>query len=75
MLSNGESGFTEDMGFMEEKDGEKHPWPGFSTFRSTDDGAIELVAQAAFGPGDPYCAVWHMFEILDGGVGKWQPTI
>jgi hypothetical protein len=56
------------MGFM---DGD-NPQPGVSTFRKTGR-KITRVASAPFGPFDPFCAVWHFFALLAGGVGNWQP--
>ncbi|MHC5012195.1 MAG: DUF899 family protein [Planctomycetota bacterium] len=73
MLSNGDSGFTEAMGYMPEKDGKRHPWPGVSAFRKREDGSVVRTAHSPLGPGDPYCAVWHLFALFEGGVGAWQP--
>ena len=73
MLSAKESSFTDDMGYMAEYEGKPWPQPGYSTFRKNEDGQVQRVAHAPFGPGDPYCGVWHLFELLDGGTGEWQP--
>ena len=74
MLSNGDSGFTEDMGFLREgSDGKMRPAPGVSTFRKDDDGSLTRIAHADFGPGDPFCGAWHVFSLLDGGAGEWAP--
>jgi predicted dithiol-disulfide oxidoreductase (DUF899 family) len=70
MLSAQGSGFTRAAGY-EGDDGS--PWPGVSAFRKTDGGAIERVGQSPFGPGDEFCAVWHLFGLLADGVGRWQP--
>ncbi len=40
MLSDGESGFTSDMGFASEQEGKTQYMPGYSTFRKRDDGSI-----------------------------------
>jgi hypothetical protein len=40
---------------------------------AADDGRIVRTGRAAFGPGDDYCAVWPLFDLLEGGVGKWEP--
>lgn len=68
MLSAKESKFTWDLGFQTEK----YIMPGFSTFKK-ENGKIYRIAFAYFGPGDLYCSVWHMFDLLDGGAGDWQP--
>lgn len=73
MASNGASSFTEDMGFLREGADVMQPAPGVSTFHRRDDGAIERVAQADFGPGDAYCALWHLLDLLAAGADGWQP--
>jgi hypothetical protein len=48
--------------------------PGASAFRKREDGAIERVGRAAeFGPGDDYCPVWHLLDLVEGGAGSWEP--
>ena len=62
--------FKHDMGF------EPNPgktMPGVQTFRKDDDGAIRCVGSASFGPGDDFCSVWHLFDLLEGGTGDWSP--
>lgn len=70
MLSAAQSDFTRDMGFAAE-DGS--PWPGVSTFRKDADGKIYRTAKTWFGPGDDFCAVWHLLELLPEGVDGWEP--
>ncbi len=53
--------FNRDLGFENDQG---RPLPGVSTFRKTSDGNIELLAQASFGPGDNYCAVFHFYDLL-----------
>jgi predicted dithiol-disulfide oxidoreductase (DUF899 family) len=71
MVSSKGSRFTEEMGFL--IDGSH--WPGYSTFRRADDGAVYRTAKAFFGPGDPYCGVWHLFALLPRGVNDWEPRL
>jgi len=71
MLSGHESPFIKDMGFVDKEDNSY--WPGVSTFRKLPDGSIERVAADIFGPGDPYNSLWHLFDMLHGGAGNWQP--
>ncbi|MEX2217728.1 MAG: DUF899 family protein [Phycisphaerales bacterium] len=62
--------FANDLGF------EPEPgkfWPGVSTFRKEADGTIARIAHDHFGPGDDYCAVWHLLELLQGGPSGWEP--
>jgi predicted dithiol-disulfide oxidoreductase (DUF899 family) len=70
MLSSSGSGFTEAMGYRDEKGG----WlPGISTFRRGADGRIERVATAPFGPGDTFCPTWHVLDLLADGAAGWEP--
>lgn len=69
-LSGADSEFTGAMGFLSP---EGKPWPGFSTFRKAADGSITRVAYTWFGPGDDFCAVWHMLDLLAEGQNGWGP--
>jgi len=69
MYSGHGSTFARDLGFMS-RDGD--PWPGVSTFRRRGN-KIHRVASAPFGPHDPFCSAWHLFDLLHGGVGNWAP--
>jgi hypothetical protein len=65
------SSFTKDMGF------EPTPgayWPGMTTFTKDAGGNIYKVASALFGPGDDFCPIWHMFDLLEKGPNDWEPT-
>jgi predicted dithiol-disulfide oxidoreductase (DUF899 family) len=70
MLSSKGTTFFKDMGF-EKATGK--PMPGVSTFQRDSEGLIYRVSKADFGPGDDYCAVWHLFELLPRGVNDWGP--
>ncbi len=70
-LSNDGGDFTKDMGFQSEKG---DPWPGMSTFRKDKNGKIKRVSSAFFGPGDDFCSIWHMFDMLGNGADGWAPT-
>lgn len=72
MVSVAGSDFSKDLGF-EAKPGEF--WPGFSAFHRNDDGSIVRTGRDFFGPGDDYCAPWPMFDLLQGGVGAWEPQV
>ncbi len=70
MLSTKGTTFTHDMGY------EPEPgtyWPGFSVFRKDSDGKIYRTSKDIFGPGDLYCSVWHLFDLLPLGVNDWEP--
>ncbi len=38
-----------------------------------EDGKVVRVANAKFGPGDDFCAVWHLFDLIPEGPDDWQP--
>lgn len=61
MHSSEDNSFNADVGFENAEGG---AMPGVSTFRKNSDGTIELLAQSYFGPGDPYCSIWHFFDLL-----------
>jgi predicted dithiol-disulfide oxidoreductase (DUF899 family) len=62
--------FFKDMGFANP---EGKPWPGVSTFLRNPDGSISRVAADYFGPGDDYCSIWHLFDLLPRGLNDWEP--
>ncbi|WLR57472.1 DUF899 family protein [Mesobacillus subterraneus] len=61
--------FKEDLGFKS-KEGF---WPGVSILLKEEDGTIKHYTKAAFGPGDDYCSIWSLFELLPDGSGSWGP--
>ncbi len=74
MYSAGGTTFIEDMGYgSEEEHFESHAMPGVSVFHKSDGGTITRVARDFFGPGDFYCGVWHLFDLLQEGPGEWEP--
>lgn len=66
--------FASEMGMLKIEGGRNSFWPGVSGFRRTGD-TIERIGWAYFGPGDDYCAIWHLLELLDGGPGPWEPKL
>lgn len=69
MASGEGSTFIQDMGFR----GEKGWMPGVSTFCRDKSGTILRIAKAPFGPGDPFCGVWHLLALLRDGAADWRP--
>jgi len=69
MVSHQGSSFAGDMGYRSEEGN----WiPGISAFRRDGDRLVR-VSDRGMEPGDPFCAVWHFFDLLPGGAGGWQP--
>ena len=74
MYSAKDTTFIEDMGFgSEEEHYDSHAMPGVSALHKSPDGSIVRVARDFFGPGDPYCGVWHLFDLLQDGPCDWEP--
>lgn len=70
MVSSGNNTFTADMGYKSEQG-----WmPGVSVFKR-EHGRILRVSDTSFGPGDDFCAVWHLLGLLPEGAGKWGPKL
>jgi predicted dithiol-disulfide oxidoreductase (DUF899 family) len=70
MLSTKGSSFTIDMGYEPEPGSY---WPGVSFFKREADGKIYRTAKDSFGPGDAYCSLWHLFDLLPLGLNDWEP--
>ncbi len=70
MVSTRKTSFNRDLGY-ESDDG--HVWPGVSALYLKDDGEIVRTGKDHFGPGDVYCAAWHLFGLLREGTNGWQP--
>jgi predicted dithiol-disulfide oxidoreductase (DUF899 family) len=69
MVSHAGTTFAADMGYRSEKGG----WlPGISVFQRRG-AKIVRVSDTRFSPGDDFCVVWHMFDMLPGGAGDWMP--
>ena len=71
MLSGHGGSFIQDAGFWRTKGPFPGPQPGVSTYAKAK-GKIHRVATAGFGPGDDYCGVWHLFDLLKDGADGWS---
>lgn len=69
MVSSKGSSFRQDMGYQSDEG----VLPGVSAFHKNDDGSITHVSNSPFGPGDDYCAAWHLFDLLPNGSEGWEP--
>jgi len=76
MVSYEGSRFAEDMGYREGGDplDEKlGGWnPGVSTFRR-EDGKLWRLSDTEFGPGDAFCVVFHLFDLIPDADPAWRP--
>ncbi len=68
MVSHAGTSFAQDMGYRRED----RWWPGVSVFQR-DGGRILRVGDTQFGPGDDFCGVWHLLDLLPKGPEGWQP--
>ena len=68
MISYQGTSFGEDMGYR--VDGRARP--GVSALKRRD-GKILRVADTGFEPGDDFCSVWHLFDLIPEGAAGWQP--
>lgn len=73
MLSGHESPFIEDMGYGKRGTMYRGYQPGVSAFHKAKDGRIFRVAKASFGPGDDFCIVWNLLDLLKSGSRGWSP--
>ena len=68
MVSHTGTSFAEDMGYCSEQG----RWlPGISVFRM-DGGRIRRVSDAPCEPGDDFCALWHLFDLLPEGAADFR---
>jgi predicted dithiol-disulfide oxidoreductase (DUF899 family) len=68
MVSHAGTTFAADMGYKSDK-GFK---PGISAFQKKG-GQIVRVSDTHLEPGDDFCAVWHMLDMLPEGANGWAP--
>ena len=74
MYSAADSSLFKDMGFKSDDENYgSHAMPGVSVFHKSSDGSIVRVSWDFLGPGDSYCSVWHLFDLLRDGAGNWEP--
>jgi predicted dithiol-disulfide oxidoreductase (DUF899 family) len=70
LVSHAGTTFAADMGFRS-AEGWK---PGVSVFQRQGE-RIVRVSDAQFSPGDDFCAVWHLFDLLPDGAGDFWPRV
>lgn len=69
VISHTGTTFAADMGFCS-KPGSYEP--GVSAFYR-DGAKIVRTGSRRFGPGDDFCALWPMLDLLKNGGGGWEP--
>jgi predicted dithiol-disulfide oxidoreductase (DUF899 family) len=73
VVSHAGTDFAKDLGYKGEGGTYGSFRPGISALRIQDDGSIIRTGTRPFGPGDDFCSLWPMFELLQGGMGEWAP--
>ncbi|UCG73197.1 MAG: DUF899 family protein [Chromatiales bacterium] len=68
MVCHAGTSFAEDMGYTSEHGFE----PGVSVFRRAGNKVLR-VGDTSFGPGDDFCLVWPLFDMIPEGPDGWQP--
>ncbi len=61
LLSSRGTRFRKDVGY---KSTTGDLWPGVSAFKKDRQGRIFHLTHARLGPGDLYCSIWHLFDLL-----------
>jgi predicted dithiol-disulfide oxidoreductase (DUF899 family) len=69
MISHMGTDFAAKMGYTST---EGNPMPGVSVFTKAQ-GNVLRISDTKFGPGDDFCALWHLFDLLPEGAAGWRP--
>ena len=72
MVSHDGTSFASDMGYYAESGEYPGFHPGVSVFRRNGDQVLR-VSDTTFGPGDDFCAAWHLFDLMPEGPDGWEP--
>jgi predicted dithiol-disulfide oxidoreductase (DUF899 family) len=71
MVSHQGTSFAADMGYQSKDGG---CLPGVSVFRK-QRARILRVSDTGFSPGDDFCAMWHILDLLPEGAADWGPKL
>ena len=69
IVSDSENTFRQDLGFRDEKG----VWPVVAVFTKDADDNISLRSSSILGPGDNYCVMWDLIDLLPEGTSNWEP--
>ena len=70
MVSSKDTSFKQDLGFAKDKS----VLPGVSVFIKNED-KIYRVSNTYFGPGDEFCIIWNMLDLLPKEISNWSPKL
>ncbi len=68
MVSHQDSSFAKDMGYQTDAG----LMPGISVYKKNGT-QIVRVSDTWFGPGDDFCSLWALYDLLPEGADGWQP--
>jgi predicted dithiol-disulfide oxidoreductase (DUF899 family) len=68
MASHGGGDYIREQSVNDGKDN----WPGIVCYLRKDDQIFKMNS-AVFGPGDPFCAMWHILSLAGVGEDAWTP--
>lgn len=75
MVQDPDKSFSTELGYYRTytEDGEEHTtiYPGISAFKKLPDGSIARLNHTEFGPGDDFCPIWPLWDLIGGT--DWQP--
>jgi predicted dithiol-disulfide oxidoreductase (DUF899 family) len=77
MVCHAETSFASDLGYRRpgaDTFGDKLGgwWPGVSVFRRDGDRIVRM-SDAELGPGDGFCVVYSLFDLVPGSSLNWEP--
>jgi predicted dithiol-disulfide oxidoreductase (DUF899 family) len=72
MVSSAGTLFRKDSGF-ETREGD--PQPGVTVFVKDAKGKLFRASSSYFGPGDNFCSLWDLFDLLPKGSDDWQARL
>ncbi len=70
VLSHAGTTFAADLGFNP-AEGDFHP--GVSALFKESSGKVVRTGSRPFGPGDDFCSVWPLLDLLKNGSAEWAP--
>ena len=71
MVSHQGTTFAKDMGYRSRSGG---LLPGISAFRRESSRIVRL-SDAPWAPGDDFCSLWHVLDLLPEGHAGWKPKL
>jgi len=71
LASTNNNSFAKDMGY---ENANGSVLPGVSAFNRDSSNNITRTGSMPFGPGDDFCPIWPLFDLLKDGPNGWNPS-